>query len=77
MGVGALQPDDAGKHTAVDESRGGPLRAAEGTTAPSPLVLQPGEGLTSIITYNTATGRAIAFGLTSEDEMGIIFGYTY
>ena len=41
MGVGALQPDDGGKHTAVDESRGGPLRAAEGTTAPSPLVLQP------------------------------------
>ena len=41
MGVGALQPDDGGKHTAVDESRGGPLRAADGATAPSPLVLQP------------------------------------
>jgi hypothetical protein len=42
-----------------------------------PLVLQPGEGLTSIITYNNTTGRTLAFGLTSEDEMGIIFGYTY
>src|SRR5204863_797768 len=41
MGVGALQPDDAGKPSAVDESRGGPLRAGESTTAPSPLVLQP------------------------------------
>ena len=41
MGVGALQPDDGGKHTAVDEPRGGPLRAADGATAPSPLVLQP------------------------------------
>ena len=44
---------------------------------PSPLVLQPGEGLSSIITYNNTTSRAISFGLTSEDEMGIIFGYTY
>lgn len=46
-------------------------------TYDSPIILQPGEGLTSIITYNNTTSRAIAFGLTSEDEMGIIFGYTY
>ena len=42
-----------------------------------PLLLQPGEGLTSVITYNNTTNRTISFGLTSEDEMGIIFGYHY
>ena len=42
-----------------------------------PLELQAGEGLTSVITYNNTTDRAISFGLTSEDEMGIIFGYFY
>ena len=41
------------------------------------LTLNPGEGLTSIITYNNDTTHTITFGLTSEDEMGIIFGYTY
>ena len=46
-------------------------------TFDSPIVLKPGEGLTSIITYNNTTNHAISFGLTSEDEMGIIFGYTY
>ncbi len=43
----------------------------------APIVLQPGEGLTSEITYNNETDRVITFGLTSEDEMGIIFGYYY
>jgi Copper type II ascorbate-dependent monooxygenase, C-terminal domain len=42
-----------------------------------PLVLKAGEGLTSEITYNNTTNRTITFGLTSEDEMGIIFGYYY
>ena len=42
-----------------------------------PLTLEPGQGLTSVITYNNDTNRTITFGLTSEDEMGIIFGYTY
>lgn len=42
-----------------------------------PLILQRGEGLTSVITYNNTTSRTICFGLTSEDEMGIIFGYYY
>ncbi|MEO5510972.1 MAG: hypothetical protein ABIS27_10115 [Longimicrobiales bacterium] len=41
------------------------------------IVLQPGQGLTSEITYNNDTDRTITFGLTSEDEMGIIFGYYY
>ncbi len=46
-------------------------------TFDSPIILQPGEGLTSIITYNNTTDRTLTFGLTSEDEMGIIFGYMY
>jgi hypothetical protein len=41
------------------------------------LELKKGEGLTSEITYNNTTDKAIRFGLTSEDEMGIIFGYYY
>ncbi len=44
---------------------------------PEPLVLNPNEGLTSEITWNNTTNRTISFGLTSEDEMGIIFGYYY
>jgi hypothetical protein len=40
-----------------------------------PIVLNPGEGLTSEITYNNTTDKLVKFGLTSEDEMGIIFGY--
>ena len=43
----------------------------------TPLVLVKGEGLTSVITYNNTTTRNVKFGLTSEDEMGIIFGYFY
>ncbi|MFM9076137.1 MAG: hypothetical protein ACKORJ_11320, partial [Bacteroidota bacterium] len=42
-----------------------------------PITLSPGEGLTSVITYNNTTTRTVTFGLTSEDEMGIIFGYYY
>ena len=44
---------------------------------PTPISLAKGEGLTSEITYNNTTNRTIRFGLTSEDEMGIIFGYYY
>jgi len=44
---------------------------------PTPLVINKGEGLTSEITYNNNTNKAVKFGLTSEDEMGIIFGYYY
>ncbi len=43
----------------------------------NPIVLNPGEGLTSEITYNNTTSKTVYFGLTSEDEMGIIFGYYY
>ncbi len=41
------------------------------------LTLNAGEGLTSEITYTNPTDKPIRFGLTSEDEMGIIFGYSY
>jgi hypothetical protein len=43
----------------------------------TPIVLQPGQGLTSEITYNNKTNKPVSWGLTSEDEMGIIFGYYY
>jgi hypothetical protein len=42
-----------------------------------PLAIKKGEGLTSRITYNNFTDKIVKFGLTSEDEMGIIFGYYY
>jgi hypothetical protein len=41
------------------------------------ISIKKGEGLTSRITYFNNTNRTINFGLTSEDEMGIIFGYYY
>jgi hypothetical protein len=44
---------------------------------PIPIVLKAGEGLTSEVTYNNTTSKTVVFGLTSEDEMNIIFGYYY
>lgn len=41
------------------------------------IELKAGEGLTSVVTYDNNTNRTIRFGLTSEDEMNIIFGYYY
>lgn len=41
------------------------------------ITLNAGEGLTSEITYNNTKDKVVKFGLTSEDEMGIIFGYFY
>jgi len=43
----------------------------------TPIQLKAGEGLTSAVTYNNTTSRTLNFGLTSEDEMNIIFGYYY
>jgi hypothetical protein len=43
----------------------------------TPIQLQAGQGLTSVVTYNNTTNKTINFGLTSEDEMNIIFGYYY
>jgi hypothetical protein len=42
-----------------------------------PLVLEPGQGMKLIVTYNNQTNRTIRFGLLSEDEMMILFGYYY
>jgi hypothetical protein len=42
-----------------------------------PIILQTGQGLRSETTFNNTTTRTILFGLTSEDEMDIIFGYYY
>lgn len=44
---------------------------------PAPIQLKAGEGLTSVVTYNNTTATTKNFGLTSEDEMNIIFGYYY
>ena len=43
----------------------------------TPIVLTAGQGLTSEVTYRGDATRTIRFGLTSEDEMGIIAGYWY
>lgn len=43
----------------------------------TPIVLKAGEGLTSEVTYYNKTNKTVTFGLTSEDEMNIIFGYYY
>ena len=44
---------------------------------PVPIVLEPGDGLMSVVTYNNTTARTVRFGLASTDEMNIIFGYAY
>ena len=46
-------------------------------TFPAPIVLQPGEGLKSIVSWHNESGNYILFGLESTDEMAIIFGYYY
>ena len=43
----------------------------------TPILLNAGEGLTSVVTYNNTSNKTVNFGLTSEDEMNIIFGYYY
>lgn len=47
------------------------------TTFETPLVLEPGDALVSIVTWNNVTDRPVSFGLLSTDEMNIIFGYVY
>jgi len=44
---------------------------------PTPIVLEKGQGLKSVITWNNTGSRTVSFGLQSTDEMGIIFGYYY
>jgi hypothetical protein len=43
----------------------------------TPLVLDVGDALVSVVTWNNVTDRAVSFGLLSTDEMNIIFGYVY
>lgn len=43
----------------------------------TPLVLEAGDALVSVVTWNNVTDRVISFGLASTDEMNIIFGYAY
>jgi hypothetical protein len=43
----------------------------------TPLVLNAGDALVSVVTYNNITDRTVTFGLLSTDEMNIIFGYAY
>ena len=47
------------------------------TNFDTPIVLQPGDALVSVVTWNNVTNRTIGFGLLSSDEMNIIFGYAY
>jgi len=42
-----------------------------------PLILEAGQGLKVSATYNNWTTRTIRFGLLSQDEMMILFGYYY
>ncbi len=44
---------------------------------PTPIVLEPGDGLVSVVTWNNTTSRTVTFGLASTNEMDIIFGYAY
>jgi len=46
-------------------------------TFTTPIVLQAGQGLKSVITWNNTMNHVVTFGLQSTDEMGIIFGYYY
>jgi hypothetical protein len=46
-------------------------------TFATPILLQPGEGLRSIVTWHNESNRTVTFGLESTDEMAIIFGYYY
>jgi hypothetical protein len=41
-----------------------------------PLILEKGEGLRSITTYNNTLARTVNYGVTSEDEMNYVFLYT-
>lgn len=43
----------------------------------TPIVLEVGDALVSVVTWNNVTNSTIFFGLSSTDEMDIIFGYAY
>lgn len=39
----------------------------------TPMVFEANEGIRTVVTYDNETDRDIQFGVTSEDEMGILF----
>jgi hypothetical protein len=43
----------------------------------TPLVINPGEGITTEVTYFNNTTQTINFGFTSKDEMDVLLGYFY
>ena len=43
----------------------------------TPIIINPGEGITMVVTYFNNTNRIIHYGLTSLDEMAVIYGYLY
>jgi hypothetical protein len=43
----------------------------------TPIVVKPGEGITTEVTYYNNTDQMINFGFTSKDEMDILLGYYY
>jgi len=43
----------------------------------TPLILEPGDALVSVVTWNNVTDKTVGFGLLSSDEMNIIFGYAF
>jgi hypothetical protein len=47
------------------------------TNFATPLVLEVGDALVSVVTYNNVRDIPVGFGLLSTDEMNIIFGYAY
>jgi len=47
------------------------------TNFATPIVLEAGDALVSVVTWNNTTTRTVSFGLASSDEMDIIFGYAY
>lgn len=47
------------------------------TNFATPLVLQAGDALVSVVTWNNVTPNTVRFGLSSTDEMDIMFGYWY
>ncbi len=42
-----------------------------------PIVVNQGEGIKTIVTYNNTTDKVITFGLKSTDEMDVVYGYFY
>lgn len=47
------------------------------TTYSTPIVLEAGDALVSNVTWNNVSSKTLNFGLSSADEMDIIFGYWY